>query len=98
MYLRSKKFAQQFFYPVLPDSLSMHMLLRFAQRCCGLLAALMCILLLGPIAVIIAVGRILRSWYYGLPADYRDLGLLLPQFICTCIIVGAVTLAVQSLK
>jgi len=76
----------------------MHMLLRFAQRCCGLLAALLCILLLGPIAVIIAVGRILRCWYLGLPADYCDLRRLLPQFICTCILVAAVTLAIISLK
>jgi hypothetical protein len=53
---------------------------------------------LGPIAVIIVVGRILRCWYLGLPADYQDLRRLLPQFICTCIIVAAVTLAIISLK
>ena len=94
----SKNLHSSFLYPVLPDSLSMHMLLRFAQRCCGLLAAIMCIFILGPIAICIESGRIIRSAIVGEPIIWTRWLQLLPMFAVCCglIVCAALLLGVWS--
>ena len=68
----------------------MLMLLRFAQRCCGLLAAIMCIFILGPIAMIIESGRVLRSAVRLEPIEWTRWLQLLPMFGVCCVLITAV--------
>lgn len=60
------------------------MLLRFIQVLCGLLAAIMCIFILGPIAIFIESGRIVRSAVRLEPIEWTRWLRLLPQFIVCC--------------
>jgi hypothetical protein len=62
----------------------MHMLLRSVQILCGLLAAIMCIFILGPIAILIESGRIVRSAVRLEPIEWTRWLRLLPQFIVCC--------------
>ena len=94
----SKNLHTRFLYPVLPISLSMHMLLRFFQTLCGLLACIMCICILGPIAMIIESGRVLRSAVRLEPIIWTRWLRLLPQFAVCCglIVCMALLLGTQS--
>jgi hypothetical protein len=65
----------------------MHMLLRFIQTLCGLLACVMCIFILGPIAMIIESGRVLRSAVRLEPIIWTRWLRLLPQFMVCCVLV-----------
>jgi hypothetical protein len=98
VFLRSKKFAHRIFVPCTTHRLSMLMLLRFAQRCCGLLAAIMCIFILGPIAICIESGRIIRSAIVGEPVEWTRWLQLLPMFAVCCglIVCAALLLGIWS--
>jgi len=60
------------------------MLLRFVQRLCGLLACVMCIFILGPIAILIESGRIVQSAVRLEPIEWTRWLRLLPQFGVCC--------------
>jgi hypothetical protein len=62
----------------------MHMLLRSIQTLCGLLACIMCIFILGPIAILIESGRVIRSWVRQEPILWTRWLRLLPQFGVCC--------------
>ena len=51
------------------------------QKLVGLLACVLCIFVLGPMAFVINVMRVLRAWAQGLPADYLDLRGVTPMFL-----------------
>ena len=63
------------------------MLLRLVQRLCGVLACIMCIFILGPIAMIIELARIGRSWIRQVPTDYSRFRAIYPMFITFVIII-----------
>jgi hypothetical protein len=65
----------------------MHMLLRSIQTLCGLLACVMCVFILGPIAMIIESGRIIRSAVRLEPIIWTRWLQLLPQFVVCCVLV-----------
>jgi hypothetical protein len=98
VFLIFKKFAQQIFVSCTTHLLSILMLLRFAQRCCGLLAAVMCIFILGPIAICIESGRIIRSAIVGEPIIWTRWLQLLPMFAVCCglIVCAALLLGIWS--
>ena len=48
---------------------------------CGVLAVIMCIFILGPIAMIIVTYRVGRNWIYNIPNDYSDFEGIYPMFI-----------------
>ena len=68
----------------------MLMLLRFFQTLCGLLACVMCIFILGPIAMIIESGRVLRSVVRLEPIEWTGWLQLLPMFTVCCVLITAV--------
>ena len=76
----------------------MLMLLRFFQTLCGLLACVMCIFILGPIAMIIESGRVLRSAVRLEPIIWTRWLQLLPMFMVCCglIVCMALLLGTQS--
>jgi hypothetical protein len=89
VFLVFKKFAHRIFVPCTTHLLSMLMLLRFAQRCCGLLAAIMCIFILGPIAILIESGRVCRSALRREPILWTRWLRLFPMFIlCSVLLIG----------
>jgi hypothetical protein len=90
VFLRSKKFALCFFVPCNTHLLSILMLLRFAQVLCGLLACVMCIFILGPVAILIESGRIVRSAVRLEPIEWSRWLQLLPQFILCCGLVAMI--------
>ena len=98
VFLIFKKFAHRIFVPCTTHLLSILMLLRFAQRCCGLLAAIMCIFILGPIAICIESVRIIRSAIVGEPIIWTRWLQLLPMFAVCCglIVCAALLLGVWS--
>jgi len=65
----------------------MHMLLRFIQTLCGLLACVMCIFILGPIAIAIESGRVIQSAVRREPIIWTRWLRLLPQFMVCCVLV-----------
>ena len=60
------------------------------QVFCGLLACIMCIFILGPIAFIICLGRVVINGARGLPSDYTDLRGSTPMFVTFMLLIGAV--------
>ena len=76
----------------------MLMLLRFFQTLCGLLACIMCIFILGPIAMIIESGRVIRSAVRLEPIIWTRWLRLLPQFAVCCglIVCAALLLSIWS--
>ena len=67
------------------------MLLRFAQVLCGLPACVMCIFILGPIAILIESGRIVRSAVRLEPILWTRCLRLFPMFIlCSVLLMGLV--------
>ena len=63
------------------------MLLRLLQWFCGVLACVMCIFILGPIAMIIELVRIGRSWILRVPTDYTNFRAVYPMFITFVILI-----------
>ena len=63
------------------------MLLRLVQWICGVLACVMCIFILGPIAMIIELVRIARSWILQIPTDYTNFRAVYPMFITFVILI-----------
>jgi len=63
------------------------MLLRLLQRFCGVLACIMCIFILGPIAMIIECIRIVQGWIMHLPVDYSNFRAVYPMFITFAVLV-----------
>jgi len=57
------------------------MLLTLFQKLCGVLACVMCIFILGPIAMVIESTRVVRSWILHLPHDYSNFRAVYPMFI-----------------
>ena len=60
------------------------------QVICGLLACIMCIFILGPIAFIICLGRVVINGARGIPSDYTDLRGSTPMFITFVLLVATV--------
>jgi len=63
------------------------MLLRLLQWFCGVLACVMCIFILGPIAMIIELVRIGRSWILRVPTDYTNFRAVYPMFITFVVLI-----------
>ena len=63
------------------------MLLRLLQWFCGALACVMCIVILGPIAMIIELVRIGRSWILRVPTDYTNFRAVYPMFITFVVLI-----------
>ena len=61
--------------------LSNTMLLNLFQKLCGFVACIMCIFILGPVAMIIESSRIVHSWIYNVPTDYSRFRAIYPMFI-----------------
>ena len=60
------------------------------QVLCGLLACIMCIFILGPIAFIICLGRVIINTARGLPNDYNDLRGSTPMFVTFMLLIGTI--------
>ena len=71
------------------------MLLRLLQWICGVLACIMCIFILGPIAMIIELVRIARSWILRVPTDYTNFRAVYPMFITFVVLVAGIWVVVQ---
>jgi len=71
------------------------MLLRLLQRFCGFLACVMCIFILGPIAMVIECIRIVRGWMWHLPVDYSNFRAVYPMFITFAVLVLAIVAVSQ---
>ena len=63
------------------------MLLTGFQKFCGFVACVMCIFILGPIAMIIESGRIVHSWIRGVPADYTRFRAVYPMFVTFVVLI-----------
>ena len=63
------------------------MLLRLLQWFCGALACVMCIFILGPIAMIIELVRIGRSWILRVPTDYTNFRAVYPMFVTFVVLI-----------
>ena len=63
------------------------MLLRLLQWFCGVLACVMCIFILGPIAMIIELVRIARSWILQIPTDYTNFRAVYPMFVTFVVLI-----------
>ena len=63
------------------------MLLRLLQWFCGVLACVMCIFILGPIAMIIELIRIARSWILRVPTDYTNFRAVYPMFVTFVVLI-----------
>ena len=66
------------------------MLLRLLQWICGVLACIMCIFILGPIAFIVVAVRICRNWILHIPNDYSDFEGIWPMFVTFCVLIALV--------
>ena len=71
------------------------MLLTAFQKLCGLLACIMCIFILGPIAMVIESGRIVHSWIQRVPVDYSRFRAVYPMFITFVVLVAGIWVVVQ---
>ncbi len=71
------------------------MLLTAFQKLCGLLACIMCIFILGPIAMVIESGRIVHSWIHRVPVDYSRFRAVYPMFITFVVLVAGIWVVVQ---
>ena len=71
------------------------MLLRLLQWFCGALACVMCIFILGPIAMITELVRIARSWILRVPTDYSNFRAVYPMFIVFVLSVAAIYFVIQ---
>ena len=67
--------------------LSNMMLLTGFQKLCGFVACVMCIFILGPIAMIIECSRIVHSWIQRVPADYTRFRAVYPMFVTFAVII-----------
>jgi len=63
------------------------MLLRLVQIICGVLACIMCIFILGPIAMIIELVRIAHSWILQVPTDYTNFRAVYPVFVTFVVLI-----------
>ena len=63
------------------------MLLRLVQIICGALACVMCIFILGPVAMITELVRIGRNWILQIPTDYTNFRAVYPMFITFVILI-----------
>ena len=63
------------------------MLLRLVQIICGALACVMCIFILGPIAMIIELVRIAHSWIMQVPTDYTNFRAVYPMFVTFVVLI-----------
>ena len=63
------------------------MLLTAFQKLCGFIACIMCIFILGPIAMIIELVRIARSWILRVPTDYTNFRAVYPMFVTFVILI-----------
>ena len=63
------------------------MLLRLVQIICGALACVMCIVILGPVAMIIELVRIARSWILQIPTDYTNFRAVYPMFVTFVVLI-----------
>jgi len=63
------------------------MLLRLVQIICGVLACIMCIFILGPIAMIIELVRIAHSWILQVPTDYTNFRAVYPMFVTFVVLI-----------
>ena len=75
--------------------LSNKMLLTAFQKFCGFVACIMCIFILGPIAMIIECSRIVHSWIQRVPADYTRFRAVYPMFITFVVLVAGIWFVVQ---
>ena len=66
------------------------MLLNLFQKFCGFVACVMCIFILGPIAMVIESSRIVHSWIYNVPVDYSRFRAVYPMFITFVLLVVAI--------
>ena len=71
------------------------MLLTLLRRFCGFLACVMCIFILGPIAMIIECIRIVRSWVMMMPHDYTNFQAVYPMFITFAVLIFIVVAVSQ---
>jgi len=71
------------------------MLLRLLQRFCGFLACIMCIFILGPIAMITELVRIAHSWIMQVPTDYTNFRAVYPMFVTFVIMVATIFVLAQ---
>ena len=63
------------------------MLLRLVQIICGFLACIMCIFILGPIAMITELVRIAHSWIMQVPTDYTNFRAVYPMFVTFVVLI-----------
>ena len=71
------------------------MLLRLVQIICGVLACIMCIFILGPIAMIIELVRIAHSWILQVPTDYTNFRAVYPMFVTFVTMVATIFVLAQ---
>jgi len=62
-------------------------MLKIVQTVCGFLACVMCIVILGPIAMIIVTGRVVHNWIRGVPNDYTDFESVWPMFVVFVVLI-----------
>jgi len=62
-------------------------MLKIVQTVCGFLACVMCIVILGPIAMIIVTGRVVHNWIRGVPNNYTDFESVWPMFVVFVVLI-----------
>ena len=69
-------------------------MLKIVQTVCGFLACVMCIFILGPIAMIIVTGRVVHNWIRGVPNNYTDFESVYPMFVVFVVLITIIYILV----
>lgn len=70
------------------------MLLKCFQTVCGFLACVMCIFILGPIAMIIVTSRVVYNWIRGVPNNYSNFKSVYPMFVTFVLLITIIYILV----
>jgi len=66
--------------------------MNIVQKLCGFVACVLCVFILGPIAFVVNLGRVIRAYATGVPADYHDLRSSTPIFVVFLLLITAILL------
>ncbi len=69
-------------------------MMKLLQAVCGFLACVMCIFILGPIAMVIVTGRVVHNWIRGVPNNYSNFESVYPMFITFVLLITIIYILV----
>lgn len=67
-------------------------MITWVQRVCGFVACVLCVFILGPIAFVVNLARVVKAHVYRYPADYHDLRSSTPIFCVFLLLITAIHL------